>query len=136
MSRVRILELMALKETIQLQAYKREAARLFEEIDRLDKRREQIKDLDQGYREHLAMPELRAQEYRDILQIIARLKERCDVDDARREILMVERVRLTRILAEKKRHIERLEDEARQEKILLRHQLEERRAGLMPARRH
>jgi hypothetical protein len=135
MSRARILELMAMKETIQLQAYRKEATRLFEEIDRLVKRRAQIDDLEQGYREHLATPQLRAQEYRDVLQLIALLRERREVDAARREILDAERERLTKILSEKKRQIERLQEEAKRIKILLRQELEDRQATLLPARR-
>jgi hypothetical protein len=135
MSRARILELMAMKETIQLQAYRKEATRLFEEIDRLVKRRAQIDDLEQGYREHLAMPGLRAQEYRDVLQLIALLRERREVDAARREILDAERDRLTKILSEKKRQIERLQEEAKRIKILSRQELEDRQATLLPARR-
>jgi hypothetical protein len=135
MSRVRILELMAMKETIQLQAYTKEATRLFEEIDRLVKRRAQIDDLEQGYRDHLATPQLRAQEYRDVLQLIALLRERREVDGARREILDAERDRLTKILGEKKRQIDRLQEEAKRLKILARHEFEERQASLLPARR-
>jgi hypothetical protein len=135
MSRSRILELMAMKETIQLQAYRKEATRLFEEIDRLVKRRAQIDDLEQGYREHLATPELRAQEYRDVLQLIALLRERREVDAARREILDAERDRLSKILGEKKRQIERLQDEAKRLKMLSRQEFEDRQATLLPARR-
>jgi len=51
MARARVYELMALKQTIELNAYRREAARLHEEIERLDKRREQIVDL--GERERV-----------------------------------------------------------------------------------
>ena len=135
MSRARIFQLMALKQTIELNAYKREAARLHEEIDRLEKRRVQIADLDQGYRDHLAMPGLTPVEYRDITQIIARLSERKSVDAARHEILLTERDRVARILAEKKRQIERLEEEARNVKIQERHAIEERNLMLMPERR-
>ena len=135
MARARVYELMALKQTIELNAYRREAARLHEEIDRLDKRREQIVDLDQGYREQLAMPGITANEYRDITQIIARLHERTSVDLARREILETERERVGKILAERKRKIERLEEEAKMVKIQERHILDERALMLMPERR-
>ena len=135
MARARVYELMALKQTIELNAYRREAARLHEEIDRLDKRREQILDLDQGYRDQLATPGLTANEYRDITQIIARLSERTAVDRARREILETERERVGKILAERKRKIERLEEEAKMVKIQERHILEERNLMLMPERR-
>jgi archaellum component FlaC len=135
MARARVYELMALKQTIELNAYRREAARLHEEIDRLDKRREQIVDLDQGYREQLAMPGITANEYRDITQIIARLHERTSVDLARREILETERERVGKILAERKRKIERLEEEAKMVKIQERQLLDERALMLMPERR-
>jgi archaellum component FlaC len=135
MARARVYELMALKQTIELNAYRREASRLHEEIDRLDKRREQIVDLDQGYREQLAVPGITANEYRDITQIIARLHERTSVDLARREILETERERVGKILAEKKRKIERLEEEAKMVKIQERHILDERALMLMPERR-
>jgi archaellum component FlaC len=135
MARARVYELMALKQTIELNAYRREASRLHEEIDRLDKRREQIVDLDQGYREQLAVPGITANEYRDITQIIARLHERTSVDLARREILETERERVGKILAERKRKIERLEEEAKMVKIQERQILDERALLLMPERR-
>jgi archaellum component FlaC len=135
MARARVYELMALKQTIELNAYRREASRLHEEIDRLDKRREQIVDLDQGYREQLAVPGITANEYRDITQIIARLHERTSVDLARREILETERERVGKILAERKRKIERLEEEAKMVKIQERQILDERTLLLMPERR-
>ena len=135
MARARVYELMALKQTIELNAYRREAARLHEEIDRLEKRREQINDLDQGYREQLATPGITANEYRDITQIIARLHERTSVDLARREILETERERVGKILAERKRKIERLEEEAKMVKIQERQILDERALLLMPERR-
>jgi archaellum component FlaC len=135
MARARVYELMALKQTIELNAYRREAARLHEEIDRLEKRREQIVDLDQGYREQLATPGITANEYRDITQIIARLHERTSVDLARREILETERERVGKILAERKRKIERLEEEAKMVKVQERQALDERALLLMPERR-
>ena len=124
-----------MKQSIELNAYRREAARLHEEIDRLNKRRLQITDLDQGYREQLAAPGLTAIEYRDITQIIGRLHERTAVDQARREILETERERVARILAERKRKIERLEEEAKAVKVKERHAIEESNLMLMPERR-
>jgi hypothetical protein len=135
MSRSRIMELMALKQTIALQVHRREATRLFDEIARLDARITQIADLDRGYREQLQIPDLHVTEYRDVLQIIGRLRERSDIDKARNEILDVERVRLRALLAEKKRQIDRLEDSAKQVKNEERLALEERLARLTPARR-
>jgi hypothetical protein len=135
MSRSRIMELMALKQTIALQAHRREASRLFEEIARLDARIAQIADLDRGYREQLQIPDMHVTEYRDVLQIIGRLRERSDIDKARNEILDVERVRLRALLAEKKRHIDLLEESAKQVKNEERIAREERQARLAPARR-
>ena len=135
MSRARTMQLIALKQMIALQAYRREANRLFEEITRLDMRIAQIADLDRGYREQLKVPDMHITEYRDVLQIIGRLKERSDIDKARNEILDVERVRLRAILAEKKRHIERLEESAKQFEYEERQARDERLARLAPARR-
>ena len=129
------MQLIALKQMIALQAYRREANRLFEEITRLDMRIAQIADLDRGYREQLKVPDMHITEYRDVLQIIGRLKERSDIDKARNEILDVERVRLRAILAEKKRHIERLEESAKQFEYEERQARDERLARLAPARR-
>ena len=136
MSRARTMQLIALKQMIALQAYRREANRLFEEITRLDTRIAQIADLDRGYREQLKVPDMHITEYRDVLQIIGRLKERSDIDKARNEILDVERVRLRAILAEKKRHIERLEESAKQFEYEERQARDERLARLAPARRN
>lgn len=135
MSRARTMQLIALKQMIALQAYRREANRLFEEITRLDTRIAQIADLDRGYREQLKVPDMHITEYRDVLQIIGRLKERSDIDKARNEILDVERVRLRGILAEKKRHIERLEESAKQFEYEERQARDERLARLAPTRR-
>jgi hypothetical protein len=136
MSRARKFELIALKHTIALQAYRREASRLFEEIARLDARIAQIKELDLGYREQLAVPNLHMTEYRDVLQIIARLNERREIDVTRNEILGVERNRLITVLADKKRQIEKLEESANQVRKDERQEREDRAAALVPARRN
>jgi len=135
MSRARKFELIALKHTIALQAYRREASRLFEEIARLDARIAQIRELDFGYREQLAVPNLHVTEYRDVLQIISRLNERREIDVTRNEILGVERSRLITVLAEKKRQIEKLEEWAVQVRKEERREREDRAAALVPARR-
>jgi len=135
MSRARKFELIALKHTIALQAYRREASRLFEEIARLDARIAQIKELDLGYREQLKAPNLHVTEYRDVLQIISRLNERLEIDVTRNEILGVERSRLVSVLAEKKRQIEKLEESAVQVRKEERQEREDRAAALVPARR-
>ena len=135
MSRARTMELIALKQTITLQAYRREAKRLFEEIARLEARIAQIAELDRGYREQLTLPDMHITEYRDVLQIIGKLRERSDIDKARNEILDVERTRLRTLLAEKKRQIETLEESARQAKNEERRERDERLERLTPARR-
>ncbi len=135
MSRARKFDLIALKHTIALQAYRREASRLFEEIARLDARIAQITTLDLGYREQIAGPNLHMTEYRDVLQIMNRLHQRREIDVTRNEILSVERNRLIKVLAEKKRQIEKLEEsavEVRKEELRER---EDRAAALVPARR-
>ena len=135
MSRARTMQLMALKQTIALQTYRREAARLYEEIARLDGRLTQIAELDLGYREQLAAPNLHVTEYRDVMQIIGRLRERSEIDKARNEILATERTRLRAVLAERKSHIDKLEELAKQALKEERSEREEREAQLAPARR-
>ena len=135
MSRARKYELIALKHTIALQTYRREAARLFEEIARLDARIAQITELDLGYRKQLTEPNLHITEYRDVLQIISRLSERREIDVARNEILGAERKRLIKILAEKKQQIEKLDDSALQIKKEEQSERESRADALIPARR-
>ena len=135
MSRARKFELVALKHSIALQAYRREASRLFEEIARLDARIAQINELDLGYREQLAQPSLLVTEYRDVLQIISRLNERRQIDIARNEILGAESKRLTSILAQKKQQIEKLEESALIIRKDERHEREQRAEALVPARR-
>ena len=135
MSRARKYELIALKHTIALQTYRREAARLFEEIARLDARIAQITELDLGYRKQLTEPNMHITEYRDVLQIISRLSERREIDVARNEILGAERKRLIKILAEKKQQIEKIEDSARQIKKEEQSERDSRAEALIPARR-
>ena len=135
MSRARKYELIALKHTIALQTYRREAARLFEEIARLDARIAQITELNLGYRKQLTEPNLHITEYRDVLQIISRLSERREIDVARNEILGAERKRLIKILAEKKQQIEKLEDSALQIKKEEQAERVSRAEALIPARR-
>ena len=135
MSRARTLQLMALKKTIALQAYRQEATRLFDEIARLDGRLAQIAELDRGYRDQLAVPDLHVTEYRDVMQIIGRLRERSDIDQARNQILIAERTRLRTVLAEKKRQIDKLEESADQARTEERQERDARLARLTPARR-
>lgn len=136
MIRPRALQVVALKRKIALNEVKREAARLAEEIDRLEKRLAQVEELRQSYREHLSVPGLSPTELRSTLQILTRLSERKDVDGARREILEVERVRLAALLADRKRQIDRIEEEERASRRAERAEKDARREALMPARRH
>lgn len=118
-----------------MNAVRREAVRLGEEIERLEMRLNQVADLSQSYRDHLAIPSLNPTELRSTMQILARLNERKDVDGARRDILEVERVRLAGMLAECKRQIDRLNEEelaARQRERL---EKDARREALVPTRR-
>lgn len=135
MTRARALAVVALKRKIALNAVRREAARLAEEIQRLETRLTQVAELSASYREHLAMPGLNPTEFRSTVQILARLNERKDVDGARREILDVERVRLAGMLAECKRQIDRLQEEELAARRVERLEKEARREALMPTRR-
>lgn len=136
MSRDRTYQLIATKHTIQLNAFRREAAKLMEEVKRLDERLDQIAGLWSGYREHLALPDMKANEARDVLHIMGQLHQRREIDKARGDILRNERNRLSAILAEKKRQIERLEEAAKDWRKQERLEREERQAALMPARRN
>ena len=135
MIRPRALAIVALKRKIALNEIKREASRLAEEIDRLDTRLTQVVDLQSAYKEHLALPGLSPTELRSTVQILNRLNERRDVDGARREILETERVRLAGMLAERKRQIDKLEDEEQAARRAERAEKEARREALMPMRR-
>jgi hypothetical protein len=134
-TRARALAVVALKRKIALNAVRREASRLAEEIQRLESRLAQVAELSASYREHLAMPGLNPMEFRSTVQILARLNERKEVDGARREILDVERVRLAGMLAECKRQIDRLQEEELAARRAERLEKEARREALMPARR-
>lgn len=135
MTRARALAVVALKRKIALNAVRREAARLAEEIQRLESRLGQVAELSASYREHLALPGLNPTEFRSTVQILARLNERKEVDGARREILDVERVRLAGMLAECKRQIDRLQEEEMAARRIERLEKEARREALMPTRR-
>jgi len=136
MSRDRTYQLIATMHTIKLNAFRREAAKLMEELKRLDERLDQISGLWTGYREHLALPDMKANEARDVLHIMGQLHQRREIDKARGDILRNERNRLSAILAEKKRQIERLEEAAKDWRKQERLEREERQAALMPARRN
>jgi DNA repair exonuclease SbcCD ATPase subunit len=135
MSTSRTVKLYALTKTIKLQQYRREAAKLFGEIDRINKRLVQLVELRQGYADHLGLPELTPMEVRGALHIAGMLDERKSVDEARRDLLEGERSRLANLLIEKKREIEKLEEEELRLKRLERQERQERQDALMPTRR-
>ncbi len=135
MSRARLIRLYSLSRTIKLNEIRREAARLAEEIARIDQRLEQVVQLQTGYREHLRLPVLSMIEVRGVNDIVGRLNERRQVDSARRDVLETERVRIAAMLAERKRQIEKLEEEERQARRLERAEREAIREALMPSPR-
>ena len=136
MSTSRLVKLAALKRSVQLQTWRREANRLFDEIHRLDQRIDQVERLEDIYRDHLAGQSVSANELISIRVINAQLRERKDIDKNRRELLDVERVRVSGVLAEKRREIDNLEDEAKRRKRLEAEEKLERLQSLMPARRN
>ncbi len=129
-----MIRLYALSRTIQLNEIRREIARLHDEIARIDQRLEQVAMLERGYRDHLRLPELSIIEYRGAADIVARLHERRQVDDNRREVLETERVRIAGMIVERKRRIEKLEEEERRARAEERAQSEATREALMPTR--
>jgi hypothetical protein len=136
MSRSRIIGLLAIKRKVDLQKFRQEQGRLTEEIDRLGQRIDQVVSLEAGYHAHLTEKSITVNELRGITLLTARLGERRDIDQRRRELLDVERVRLSPILIAKQREIEKLEEEA---KLAARAEAEEKaekRLALMPARRN
>jgi hypothetical protein len=136
MSRSRIIGLLAIKRKVALQKFRQEQGRLTEEIDRLGLRIDQVVALEAGYHAHLTEKSISVNELRGITALTARLGERRDIDQRRRELLDVERIRLAPILVAKRREIEKLEEEA---KIAARAEAEEKaekRLALMPARRN
>ena len=136
MSRSRIIGLLAIKRKVALQKFRQEQGRLTEEIDRLGLRIDQVVALEAGYHAHLTEKSISVNELRGITALTTRLGERRDIDQRRRELLDVERIRLAPILVAKRREIEKLEEEA---KIAARAEAEEKaekRLALMPARRN
>ncbi len=136
MSRSRIIGLLALKRKVALQQFRQEQGRLTEEIDRLDQRIDQVATLEAGYHAHLTEKSITVSELRGIIALTARLGERRDIDQRRRELLNVERVRLAPILVGKRREIEKLEEEAKLAARAEADEKAERRLALMPARRN
>lgn len=135
MNRSRLLALVGLKATIAQQAVRREAQKLASELSRLDTLLKQIGSLELSYKDHLKLPALRPAEYRDTVSILSRLQDRRTLDTSRLEMLTIERDRLSRILAEKKRHIDKLAEEAKGALKLERAEQDRIRETLMPTRR-
>lgn len=136
MSRSRIIGLLALKRKVALQQFRQEQGRLTEEIDRLDQRIDQVATLEAGYHAHLMEKSITVSELRGITALTARLGERRDIDQRRRELLNVERIRLAPILVGKRREIEKLEEEAKLAARAEADEKAEKRLALMPARRN
>ena len=135
MSRSRIIGLLAIKRKVALQKFRQEQGRLTEEIDRLGQRIEQVVALEAGYHAHLTETSITVSELRGITTLTSRLGERRDIDQRRRELLDVERVRLAPILVAKRREIEKLEEEAKLAARAEADEKAEKRLALMPARR-
>lgn len=135
MDKSRLLHLVGLRTLIAQQEVRREAQRLIAELARLDALIKQIASLELSYNDHLRLPDLRPNEYRDTIAILTRLHDRRTLDKSRHEMLTIERNRLSAMLVEKQRHIERLADE---HKAALKKELahkQEIRDSLQPERR-
>lgn len=131
----RRVKLYSIKKNIELLGFRREADQLKSELDRLNKRIEQVAELEAGYKLQLAMPEMSATEYMTIIDIFHRLSERRRLDQARYDMLETERSRLTGIVISKKREVEKLEDQAKSMAIQEREEKQEIADRMMPAPR-
>jgi hypothetical protein len=131
----RRVKLYATKKNIELMGYKREALQLRTELDRLSQRIEQVRQLLDGYHQQMAMPEMTGTEYMTILDIYHRLSERRRFDESRFEVLDAERARLTGIMVQKKREIEKLDDKVKVLRIQEIEEKEEKAMKSMPAPR-
>ena len=131
----RRVKLYSIKKNIELLGFRREADQLTSELDRLNKRIEQVAELEAGYKQQLAMPEMSATEYMTIIDIFHRLSERRRLDQARYDMLETERSRLTGIVISKKREVEKLEDQAKSMAIQEREEKQEIADRMMPAPR-
>jgi len=131
----RRVKLYSIKKNIELLGFRREADQLKSELDRLNKRIEQVAELESGYKQQLAMPEMSATEYMTIIDIFHRLSERRRLDQARYDMLETERSRLTGIVISKKREVEKLEDQAKTMAIQEREEKQEIADRMMPAPR-
>jgi uncharacterized coiled-coil DUF342 family protein len=131
----RRVKLYATKKNIELMGYQREALQLRTELDRLSQRIEQVRQLLDGYHQQMAMPEMTGTEYMTILDIYHRLSERRRFDESRFEVLDAERARLTGIMGQKKREIEKLDDKVKVLRIQEIEEKEEKAMKSMPAPR-
>ena len=131
----RRVKLYATKKNIELMGYQREALQLRTELDRLSQRIEQVRQLLDGYHQQMAMPEMTGTEYMTILDIYHRLSERRRFDESRFEVLDAERARLTGIMVQKKREIEKLDDKVKVLRVQEREEKEEKAMKSMPAPR-
>ncbi len=134
-SKARPIKIMAIKHQVAMRAYQRELNRINDEIQKIEKRAEQIVDLAEGYRLALRQPELLISEYRDTTLIISRLNERQTIDTQKRDLLLVERQRLNQVIAEKSKRIENLDEKVIEIKKIEIQTRDELRERLMPARR-
>ena len=131
----RRVKLYSIKKNIELLGYRREADQLKSELDRLNKRIEQVAELEAGYKQQLAMPDMSATVYMTIIDIFHRLSERRRLDQARYDMLETERSRLTGIVISKKREVEKLEDQAKAMAVQEREEKQELADRMMPAPR-
>jgi hypothetical protein len=131
----RRVKLYATKKNIELLGFQREAVQLRTELERLSQRIEQVRQLQEGYHQQMAMPEMTGTEYMTILDIYHRLSERRRFDESRFEVLDAERARLTGIMVQKKREIEKLDDKVKVLRVQEREEKEEKAMKSMPAPR-
>ena len=131
----RRVKLYATKKNIELLGFQREAVQLRTELERLSQRIEQVRQLQEGYHQQMAMPEMTGPEYMTILDIYHRLSERRRFDESRFEVLDAERARLTGIMVQKKREIEKLDDKVKVLRVQEREEKEEKAMKSMPAPR-
>lgn len=131
----RRVKLYATKKNIELMGFQREALQLRTELERLSQRIEQVRQLLEGYHQQMAMPEMTGTEYMTILDIYHRLSERRRFDELRFEVLDAERARLTGIMVQKKREIEKLDDKVKVLQVQEMEEKEEKAMKSMPAPR-
>ena len=131
----RRVKLYSTKKNIELLGFQREAVQLRTELERLSQRIEQVRQLQEGYHQQMAMPEMTGTEYMTILDIYHRLSERRRFDESRFEVLDAERARLTGIMVQKKREIEKLDDKVKVLRVQEREEKEEKAMKSMPAPR-